>query len=418
MQERTVSHAWVAALAWLAISLAAPGSIAEESAAWRQWGGPTRDFLAPAAGLAAVWPEGGPERLWQRELGQGQSAILFEENRLYTMYRTGDDEVVVSLDAGSGELVWEHRYPAPYQGQRGYGTGPRATPLLDGERLFTVGVGGIFSAFDKRDGRLLWRRELWGEALGGNVLSHGYSSSPVAWGDLVIVPVGGENAGLVAFEQQDGGVAWSALDLRNSFSSPRIVELLGEEQLVVLMAREIVGVEPATGELLWSFPQVNQWKHNITLPTVVDDDLVVISSPEAGARGLRLRRVDDGIEVEQIWASRRVQFYHAATVRDGDWLYGSSGTATPAFMTAINVRTGEIGWRERGFAKANCVGVDGRLLILDEDGVLYLASATPEGIEVHAKTELLERMAWTAPTVVGRTMYVRDDELILAVDLG
>jgi hypothetical protein len=105
-------------------------------------------------------------------------------------------------------------------------------------------------------------------------------------------------------------------------------------------------------------------------------------------------------------------------VRDGDWVYGSTGMTSPAFMAAINLRTGEIGWRERGFAKANCVEADGKLVILDEDGMLYLASASPEELIVHAKTQLLDKLAWTVPTIVGKTMYVRDRKQILAVNLG
>ena len=122
------------------------------------------------------------------------------------------------------------------------------------------------------------------------------------------------------------------------------------------------------------------------------------------------------IEVEEVWSTRKIQFYHGSSVRNGDWVYGSSGTMGPAFMVAVNIRTGEVGWRERGFAMANCVEADGKLVILDEDGMLSLASATPEKLVVHSKTQLLDKVAWTVPTIVGKTMYVRDRRQILAVD--
>jgi outer membrane protein assembly factor BamB len=326
--------------------------------------------------------------------------------------------VVVCLDAATGEPVWEHGYAAAYQGLGGYGAGPRSTPLLAAGRLFTVGVSGTLLALDKQDGRVLWRRELWGPELAGNVLGHGYASSPVAWGDLVILPVGGAGAGLVAFDQASGEIVWRGLDVRNSYSSPRVAELLGEPQLVAFMAEEVVGVAPATGRLLWSYPHANQWGHNIAPPKVVGDDTVFVSSPQAGARGLRLSRDGDGIRVEQLWKSRSVQFYHGTTVAGGEWIYGSSGTLAPAFLIAINARTGEIGWRSRDFAKANCVGVGDLLLVLDEDGTLYLADASPQAIEVLAEARLLDRVAWTVPTVVGRTLYARNQERIVAVDLG
>jgi hypothetical protein len=154
----------------------------------------------------------------------------------------------------------------------------------------------------------------------------------------------------------------------------------------------------------------------------VAGDIVFLSSPQAGARGLRLVPNGDAIDVEQVWSSRRIQFYHVTTVRLGDWIYGTTGTSTtgttaPAFMTAVDIRTGEIGWRRRGFAKASCVEADGRLVILDEDGVLYLAEATPEALTL-ARTQLLEPYAWTVPTVVGSTLFARNRRRIVAVDLG
>ncbi len=248
-------------------------------------------------------------------------------------------------------------------------------------------------------------------------MGHGYSSSAIARGDTVIVPVGGKDASLVAFDQATGEVRWQLAGFRNSHSSPRILEIAGREQLVVFMREELIGVDPDAGELLWTWPQVNQWGHNITMPSVAGDT-IFFSSPQAGARGLRLESNDDGIEVEQVWSSRRIQFYHAATVQNGDWVYGSIGTAAPAFMTAVNIRTGEIAWRQRGLGKANCVEADGRLVILDENGVLYLAEATPEELTILARTQLLDRYAWTVPTIVGRTLYARDQKKILAVDLG
>ncbi|MEJ2085856.1 MAG: PQQ-binding-like beta-propeller repeat protein [Acidobacteriota bacterium] len=348
---------------------------------WLQWGGPERDFRAPATALAPVWPEGGPAILWSRSLGDGYSAILAEDGRLYTMLREGDYESVVSLVAATGKTSWEYRYPSVYMGMTGYGTGPRSTPLIVDNRLFT-------------------------------------SSSPVAYEDMVIVPVGGQGASLVAFDQATGEVRWQKHSFRNSYSSPAIIEIAGETQLVAFMAEQLIGVDPATGDLLWQYPHANQWGNNITQPILIDKDTLFVSSPQLGARGLKLTRKGDAIEVEEIWSTRRVQFFHASAVHQGEWVYGSTGTTSPAFMTAINGHTGEIGWKKRGFAKANCVGADGKLVILDENGMLYLATATPEDLVVHSQTQLLDRIAWTTPTIVGTTMYVRDRDQIRAVDLG
>lgn len=396
----------------------------EKQASWTRWGGPSQNFQAPAQNLAATWPADGPEKLWSRELGQGYSAILADQGRLYTQYREGAVEVVICLDARTGETVWEHRYEHRPHAKHvhAYGDGPSSTPLLAGDLLFTVGVAGKMHALQKSDGKVVWTRDLWPADFDGDfdvkILGHGYSSSPVAYDDTVIVPIGGENNSLVAFDQQDGSVRWRALSFENSYSSPRLMKLVGEEQLVIFMAEELIGVDPKNGELRWRYPHGNPWAHNISMPLAVDDDMIFLSSPQSGARGIRLRQEGDAIKVEEAWSNRRFQIYHVSSVRQGDWVYGTTGTGSVAFMTAINVRTGEVAWRERGIGKANCVAADGKLVILDQDGMLYLATVTPEKLVVHAQAQLLERVAWTVPTIVGQTMYVRDNRQIMAVSLG
>ncbi len=385
---------------------------------WLQFGGPGRDFQAMAGPLATQWPEGGPETLWERPLGEGYSAVLFENGRLYTMYRVEQQEAVICLDAATGATIWEFRYDAAAVDQQTYGRGPRSTPLIAGDRIFSIGIGGELHALDKGDGTLRWSRKLWGPHFGGNRRRHGYSSSPIAFQETVIATVGGEGASLVAFDQADGAVRWKELDFRNSHSSPQIVEIAGETQLVTFMAEELIGVDPASGTLRWRYPHVNQWGHNITMPVFLDGETIFLSSAQVGARGLKLARREKRIDVEQVWSNRRIQFYHGSAVRHGDWVYGSSGVVSSSFLSAVNIRTGEIGWRERGFSRANLVRADGKLIILDEDGVLAIATADPEGLTVHSRHQLLGQVSWTAPTIVGTTMYARDQRTLVAVDLG
>lgn len=406
----------LAALAW-----SAAGAGGKDKPSWTQWGGPTQEFNAPSSGLAQSWPADGPPRLWSRELGEGYSAILAENGRLYTMYRGGEQEVVVCLDAADGKTLWEYRYDsAPREQHVAYfGKGPRATPLIVGDRLYTVGVSGTMHALNKADGKVLWSHELWGEPFDGSFLEHGYASSPIAHGNMVFVLVGGENGSIVALNQKDGAIVWHKQTFTNSYSTPRILDVAGKQELVTFMAHELVGLDPRSGELEWSYPHENEWGQNINMPVMADANHLFLSSPQAGARGLELTRAEDGtVRVEELWSTRKIQFYHVSSVRDGDYVYGSTGTTGPALLAAVNIRTGEIAWRERGFAKANLVRADGRLIILDEDGNLALASASPAGLEVHSKVRLLEKVAWTVPTIVGKTLFVRDQKTITAVDLG
>jgi outer membrane protein assembly factor BamB len=394
-------------------------SAADNSENWTQWGGPNQAFRAASQGLASEWPESGPPELWSRELGDGYSAILYEDGKLYTMYRDADRETVVCLNAKDGKTVWEHTYEAsPADGHvTQFGEGPRSTPLISGKLIYTIGISGAMNALDKKNGKQVWSHDLWDE-YGGNVLNHGYSSSPIEYNDTVIALVGGAGQSIVAFDKKTGEVKWKSGDFANSYSTPRVLEIGGQPQLVTFMAEQVVGLDPNNGTLLWSYPHQNQWGQNISMPIKIDDDHLFISSPQAGAKGLKLTRTEEGFDVEEVWATRKIQFYHATTVRDGDFVYGSTGMSAPAFMAALNIKTGEIAWRKRGYSKANCIAVDDRLIILDEDGVLYLTTATPQDLVLHSKVELLDAVAWTVPTIVGKRIFVRDKHRIIALDLG
>jgi outer membrane protein assembly factor BamB len=391
----------------------------EASRGWTQWGGPHQNFVADSKGLAESWPEAGPKRLWTRELGEGYSAILVEGERLYTMYRDEKEEVVVCLSAKDGETIWEHRYESsPAEGHAfQFGDGPRSTPLLVGDQLFAIGIAGRMHALDKDSGKVQWSLDLWKD-LGGNVLNHGYSSSPIEYKNTVIALVGGKDASIVAFDKKTGDVKWKNLSFNNSYATPEILEVDGEQQLVTFMAREIIGVDPDNGELKWSYAIENTWQQNISNPVLVDGQYLFFSALEAGARGIKLTNRSGETSVEELWSTRKIQFYHVTAVNRGDWVFGSTGGRSPAFMAAVNVKTGEIAWRKRGFAKANTILGDGRLIILDEEGNLALTTATPEDLTVHSKVPVLEQVAWTVPTLVGKTIYLRDKENIVALDLG
>jgi outer membrane protein assembly factor BamB len=403
----------------LVLTLAFAVGVVAESAAedWTQWGGPTRDFQAVSKNLAASWPESGPPKLWSRELGDGYSTILVAGERLYTMYRSDGKEAAVCLDAATGKTIWERRYEhEPWEGHIGqFGEGPRATPLIDGDRLYTIGVAGLMYSLNLKDGEVLWHQELWGDREGSR-MQHGYSSSPISYGDKVIALAGGEQATITALDKKDGSIAWKSDPFENTYSAPQVLKIDGQDQLVTFMGSDLVAVDPTSGELLWKYAITGA---NINMPVLVDGEYLFLSTLREGSRGLRLRRDDAGkTEVEEIWATRKIQFYHVTSVLQGDWVYGTTGARAPNFMAAVNVKTGEIAWRKRGFAKANLIAADGRLIILDEDGTLALATATPEDLTVHSQVQLLDGVAWTAPTLVGTTMYIRDKTQIMALDLG
>jgi outer membrane protein assembly factor BamB len=410
---------------------AAPGSVS----GWSQWGGPTRDFKAPSTGLAARWPEGGPRELWSRPLGDGYSAIVVDGGTLYTMYRpvksllatvaakvmgSDDPEVVAAIDAGSGRTLWEHVYPAPLLPQMGmeYGPGPHSTPLVLGDLVYAVGVTGKLHALDKKTGRVAWSHDLW-QAMGGTRQGRGYACSPIAWGSTVILTLGGAGQGLAAFDQKTGRVVWKNGGFAPSPSSPILIDVDGQEQLVVFHADGVAGLDPRTGGTYWDHPHKTDYGLNISTPVWGDGNLLFVSSAySGGSRVLELRQAAGKTSVKELWFNRRLRLHIGNAMRLGDLVHGASGDFGPAIFTAVDVRTGQAAWQERGLARASSVYADGKLILLDEDGVLALARPDAQGLHIQSKAQVLSNRSWTTPTLVGTKLYLRDRVNIKALDLG
>jgi len=398
---------------------------------WLAWGGANRDFKVNTDGLAARWPHDGPPRLWQRELGDGYSSIVVDGERLYTMYavraKNDDDqyvadgrEVIVALDARTGKTVWEHSYDDhwPDDMDMVFGSGPHSTPLIVGERLFTIGCTVDVYGLDKNSGKVIWSKDLAAE-IGASPIQRGYGASPLPYRDAIILPIGGEGKSIIALKQADGSLLWKNQSFGPTFASPLMIEVGGEKQLVTFTAAEVSGLNPDDGELLWSHAHPTQFGANISTPVWCGDGMLFISSAYGmGARGLKLSRADGKTTVEEQWFNPKMKIHHGNAVAVGGTVYGSSGDFGPSFFAAIDAQTGKLAWRERGIAKATCLHANNKLIILDEDGQLLLADPTPKKLEIRSKFQLCERNAWTVPTLVGHTLYVRDRKTITALDLG
>ncbi|MBZ5603352.1 MAG: PQQ-binding-like beta-propeller repeat protein [Acidobacteriia bacterium] len=408
----------------LLLALASIG-LAADLPEWPQFGGPNRNFMVDATGLAPSWPADGPKKLWSRPLGEGYSAIAVDNGTLYTMYRTGENEVAIALDAANGKMRWEYSYPAPFLKGLAMenGAGPHATPLIIGDRVYTVGILAVLHAFDKHSGKLLWTKDLYKDFPGATVMGRGYSCSPLTYKNTIILTLGGHGHAVIALNPENGALVWAANDYANAPSSPVLIKVDGQDQLVTFLddgdgsqkEGTIAGLDPNNGKLLWTHPHKTSWDLNIALPVWGDDGILLVSSAYGtGSRALQVTKTG----VKELWASNRMRVHHSTMVRIGDYVYGSSGDFGPAPMMAVNVKTGDVKWQERVFPKANFIYAGGRFIVVDEDGGISLASFSPEGAKVISRASLLEHNAWTAPSLAGTKLYVRDRKSIVALELG
>jgi outer membrane protein assembly factor BamB len=409
-----------AALALISVSLHAAGE-------WTQWGGPRRNFTSDAKGLATSWPASGPKQLWTRALGEGHSSILVDGPRLYTMYRPAgllsmvrrsQEEVIVSMDAATGKTVWEHRYAAPTEGlDFEYGAGPHSTPLIVGNRLFAASTLKELFALDKTSGKVLWSHNMIKEFNAG-MPGRGFSPSPIAFRETVILPAGGPSA-VIAFDQASGKVVWKSPAFEASPASPILINVDGEDQLVVFGGAEIVGLNPSNGTILWRHPHKTEWGLNISTPVWGEGNILFLSSAyNSGTRVLQLSKAGTQTSVKELSFTNQMRVHIGTVIRIGDYAYGASGDFGPSFITAINVKTGKIAWRDRSFSRSTFLYADGKIVILDEDGTLGLATVSPEGIKVLARADIMTKTSWTVPTLVGTKLYIRDRKNMLALELG
>jgi outer membrane protein assembly factor BamB len=395
------------------------------SGAWPQWGGPNRNFMSDARGLASKWPASGPKRLWSRALGEGHSSIAVDGARLYTLYRPlanprSQEEVVAALDAGTGAAVWEHKFPSSTEGANfTEGAGPHSTPLVTADRVYAAGSRKQILALNKANGQVVWSHDLIKE-YGAPGPDRGYSCSPLLYGDTVIVSMGGPGQTLAAFNAKTGALVWKAGAFAFSPASPIVIDVDGQKQLLYFAGDVVAGIDPATGKTLWTHPHKTDWGLNISTPIWSPSDhlLFVSSAYGSGSRVLELRQSGGKTSVAEKWLNKRMRIHIGSAIRLGNYVYGSSGDFGPAFITAVDMASGKVLWQDRSFSRAQLLHADGKLVILDEDGNLGLATVGPDGLQVLAKASVLENLAWTPPTLVGTKLFVRDRKTISAFELG
>jgi outer membrane protein assembly factor BamB len=396
---------------------------------WPQWGGPNRNFMSESKGLATKWPASGPKKVWSRTLGEGHSAISADGGRLYTMYRPlgllamvrrSQEEVITALDANTGATVWEHRYPSSTTGiDFSQGAGPHSTPLVTADRVFAAGSRKELFALNKANGQVVWSHDLIKE-YGATGPDRGYACSPLLYNGTIIASLGGPGQTLAAFNEKTGALVWKAGNYQTSPASPMIIDVDGQKQLLYFGGDEIVGLDPSNGKTLWTHPHKTDWGLNISTPIWSPSDhlLFVSSAYGTGSRVIELHQAGGTTTKSEKWFSGRMRIHIGTAIRVGNFVYGSSGDFGPAFLTAVDVTTGKIAWQDRSFSRAQLLYADGKLVILDEDGNLGIATVTPQGLQVLAKAAVMENLAWTPPTLVGTRLYARDRKNIASFELG
>jgi len=382
------------------------------AAEWPQWLGPQRNGISSETGLLKIWPEAGPTQVWRQNVDGGFSGISIKDGRAYTMILSDGGEYIVCLDAHSGQEIWRFKSGDHYKEDSG-GHGPRATPTLDGGRLYSISAGGQVYALDAATGKKLWENNLIKD-FGGELPGFGYSNSPLIEGDLLLLEGGGRDRGLIAINKKTGQVKWAAHSDKTGYSSPIVATIQGVHQAIFFTGKAAVGINPNNGELYWRFPWETSYDINAATPLFVPPDKIYISSGyDTGAGLLRIKKNGDALAAEEVWTNRSMKNHFATSVIVGDYLYGFDNS----ILKCLEVRTGEEQWKQRGYGKGTLIVADGHLIILGEKGNLALAKPSPQGFQEISSMAVLKGKCWTVPAVANGKLYVRDEKEIVCLDI-
>jgi len=406
----TTKTASVISLALLS-ALAAPVHAGD----WPQWRGPSRDGISRETGLLSEWPKDGPPISWKSTgLGEGYSGFSVSQGRIFTQGQRQDQEYVIALDASTGKKIWEtvttsHTY------EEGHGNGPRGTPTIDGDRLFAEAADGTVACLETATGKKVWSVNFV-QDFGGQIPHWGYSESPLVDGANLIVTPGGRQATVAALDKSNGKVVWkTSVQDPNSrtgqadgaaYSSPLEATTGDVRQFIVFTAKGVIGVRAANGEFLWRYNKVANGTANIATPIYQAPFVFASSGYGTGCVLLKLTAEGGGVNATEVYFNKDMRNHYSSSVLLRDTLYGYNDT----ILTAMNLATGKVEWKDRSVGKGSVSEADGKLYLLGEDGVIALAEATPDGYKEISRFSI-NKGSWPtwAPLVIANgKMYLRE----------
>ena len=391
------------AFALLSIACVSGGEIETVSDDYTQWRGPRSDGSASAFVEPSRWPDE-LKLEWTVEIGEGYSTPLVVGEVVYAFVRREGREVLVALEASTGDELWQSAYPAPYEPSEPaavHGAGPKATPVYRNGRLFTVGISGIVAAFDASGGELLWRTDAPGEPP-----YFGAASSPITAAGVVIAHPGNYGP-LTAFGVETGDIEWTA-GAGGFFASPIFADIEGVRQVISVTQEGVVGVSFPGGTPLWQHP----WKGDQGGPTpVLHGDTVIVSGNQQGVAAFKPVRNNGEWATETVWETTAVSMYLSTPVVIADTLYGLSQKARGQYF-ALDVGGGSVLWLGPPRAALNTAVVKAGelLLLLNDDAELVVARSNRERFEVVGRYSVAESATWAQPAVSGKRVFVKDTD--------
>lgn len=383
---------------------------------WSQWRGPARDGSVPAKSSPSAWPKAFRES-WRVEVGEGYSSPVISGDRVFVHARRDPEEIVFAINLKDGKVIWQKSYPATYRKNQyavEMAKGPHATPLVLANRLFTLGASGVVVTWDTATGRELWRRD-FSNVVDTSKLFCGTAASPIAVDGRVVVQVGSDIHGgkIMSLDPATGTTIWEWTGPGPGYSSPVVIEVSGNKQLVALTQESIVGIDTKTAKELWSVPFPDEWHENITTPIWTGSQLIV-SGTRQGTHAYKVQHTAGKWTATESWKNSDVAMYMSSPVFGDGLLYAHSSKRKGQFV-ALDATTGVVKWATEGRAGeyASILLTPTHVVFLTNAAELIVLKRATEKFEPDKRYEIAKSPTWATPVLLGSDILVRDNNALV-----
>jgi outer membrane protein assembly factor BamB len=388
---------------------------------WTQWRGPGRDGSVSAKNAPMAWPET-LQRSWRVEIGEGYSSPVVAAGRAFVHGRRDPEEIVAGINLADGKVLWQQKYQATFQKNQyavQMAKGPNSTPLVIGNRLFTLGATGILNAWDTATGKQLWTRD-FSKSIDTSKLFCGTASSPLLVDGRLVVQVGSDVHGgqIVGLNLATGATEWEWRGPGPGYASPVVIELGGQPQVVTLTEGSIVGIHGKSGKELWSIPFPDEWHENIATPLWTGTHLIV-SGTRQGTHAYTLTETAGKWQATEAWKNPDVAMYISSPVFGDGLIYGHSSKKKGQFV-AIDAKTGAVRWATEGREgeHASLLLTPQHVVFLTNGADLIVAKRGAPAFAVERRYEVAEAATWAMPVLLGSNILVRDATGLILLTAG
>ena len=399
MNKKTISSCLFAMFMFLQIPFTF--SQQSESISWNQFRGSNRSGVSAENALPDILPESGPELLWKKEIGSGFSEITISGDRIYTMLSEETDsisgsEYIAAFDAKTGNAIWRTKVDSLFF--ETFGDGPRSTPAIGEDNIYSFSSYGKLTANSIKDGKTIWQVDFISE-FGSTLPQWAFSSSPVLVDNILIIEAGGtDSRAFIGFDKSSGKVLWTKGSGISSYSSPVVAEIDGETNIVFANQTTLYSFN-SKGDTLWTYNMTMNGP--MAMPVVLDSNKIFISTVRSA--GFSIVEVKSDTVKELINAGTMKNDFSSSLYYNG-YIYGFNVAA----LQCISAETGEKKWTKRGFGKGSLILVDDKLLVLSDKGKLIQVKATPEAYTEQGSFQAIDGKSWTAPSFAEGKLYVRN----------